>query len=1110
MKSPVYILIMFLWIASCNPAEPAIDALFSLLPPSSTKVDFTNRLIETEEFNMIEYLYFNNGGGVAAGDINNDGLVDLYFTSNQQSNRLYLNKGDLRFEEISQGAGVAGNGDWSTGVSMADVNGDGWLDIYVCQVGNYKGLKGRNQLFLNQGDLTFKEVAAQYGLDFEGFSTQSAFFDYDLDGDLDMYLLNHSVHTSQSYGSADLRLSFDKQAGDRLYRNQEVNGVHVFQDVSPEAGLYSSHIGYGLGITVSDINNDGYPDIYISNDFHENDYLYVNMGDGTFSEQLTGMMSHTSRSSMGNDVGDINNDGLLDVIVLDMLPDDQKILKQSGGEDDPELFQMKLDYGYAPQFVQNTLQLNRGANLFSEIGRLAGIHATDWSWSPLLCDVDNDGWKDLFITSGIYRRANDLDYVSFLTGGNRYFPAKDNSHVPNRTLYEKMPLQPDVNHIFRNNRDLTFTEMGPSWGMGTADFSNGSTYADLDNDGDLDLVVNNINGPASLYRNNAESLLDHHFLSVVLKGSGLNTQGLGTRITLYIKGQPHVVEQFPTRGFLSSVSGVLHFGLGTSTMLDSIKVRWPDLTERIYYQVKADQQITLKMEEGVPLPSQPGTEAKALTLFSQAVIPGLEFKHREDTFSDQDRERLIPQNLSSEGPALAVGDINGDGLDDLFAGGAKNQASAIFIQQADGSFKSLHVPLLLNDRLTEDVAAALFDADGDGDADLYIVRGGNEYPVGNPMLADRLLINNGSGSFQKSPKGALPFLAHNGSCVRPADYDGDGDMDLFVGSRSVPWAYGLSPQQVLLENDGKGNFREVAGSQINGLKDAGMVSDAEWADIDQDGSPDLVIVGEWMNVMIFQNNKGSFKDITEVAGLGKTSGWWNCIKVEDMDQDGDLDLLAGNYGLNSMLKASQEELVEMYVNDFDNNGLPEQVICSYHNGISYPIASLDELASQINGIGKRYPNYAAFAGEHAQDIFGSEKLGQSYKREAVLFESTLFVNNGDLTFLAISLPVEAQFSSVRDMEAGDFNLDGLTDLILCGNNYQGRPSLGRQDASYGLYLQGAGGNIFLAQPIAGSGLKIHGDSRNIALLESGEKQYFAVGINDDELQLTILCNEDKQ
>ncbi|MCK4992465.1 MAG: VCBS repeat-containing protein, partial [Bacteroidales bacterium] len=502
-----HLILLFVFLAfSCNRAPKGEEALYTLLPPDSAGIDFENRLTETEEFNIIEYLYFNNGAGVAAGDINNDGLTDLYFSSNQHENRLYLNKGGLMFEDITESSGVAGTGDWSTGVVMADVNGDGLLDIHVCNVGGYKGLEGTNQLFINQGDLTFREESESWGLRFQGFSTQAAFFDYDLDGDLDMYLLNHSVHTSRSYGMADLRKEEDERAGDRLYRNDSTEKGRIFNDVTTEAGIFRSQIGYGLGVNTSDINSDGYPDIYVSNDFHENDYLYINNGDGTFTERLTEMIGHTSRSSMGNDVGDFNNDALPDIMVLDMLPDDQKIRKQSGGEDERELFKLKLQYGYSHQYVFNTLQLNLGGDQFSEIGRLAGVYSTDWSWSALFCDVDNDGWKDLFVTSGIYRRANDLDYVKYLTGGNRYFPTRDNSAVPNRTLFEKMPLQPDINHLFKNNGDLTFTSMGESWGFDTPDYSNGSTYADLDNDGDLDLVVNNINGPASIYRNNAESL----------------------------------------------------------------------------------------------------------------------------------------------------------------------------------------------------------------------------------------------------------------------------------------------------------------------------------------------------------------------------------------------------------------------------------------------------------------------------------------------------------------------------------------------------------------------------------------------------------------------------
>jgi len=657
MKNSALILLVLFLVISCKPNGKKGEQLFTLLPSSSTQVDFKNQLTENEQFNIIEYLYFNNGAGVAAGDINNDGLVDLYFTSNQGPNKLYLNKGNMKFEDITESAGVAGSGNWKTGVTMADVNGDGLLDIYVCQVGKYKSLKGKNQLFINQGNLTFKEEAHKYGLDFQGFSTQAAFFDYDGDGDLYMYLLNHSVHTSRSYGDVSLRYDHDSLAGDRLYRNDLVDGKRVFHDVTQDAGIYNSQIGYGLGINVCDINNDGYPDIYISNDFHENDYLYINNKNGTFSEHLTDFIGHTSRSSMGNDIGDINNDGLLDVIVLDMLPDEEKIRKQSGGEDDYELFMFKRKYGYNYQFVRNTLQLNLGGGMFSEIGLLAGVFSTDWSWSPLFCDVDNDGWKDLFITNGIYRRANDLDYVKFLTGGNRNLPSKDNSILSDKELYEKMPLYPNISHIFKNNGDLTFSDKAKEWGINTRAFSNGSTYADLDNDGDLDLIVNNINGPAFIYRNNETTTSANHYLSVVLKGKGMNTRGIGARVTLFCGGQKQTDEQFPTRGFLSATSDVLHFGLGKNAKIDSLLVKWPDLSEQMIKDIAADQTLTLDIMYAAKQERVVHKDEEKTKLFSPVSIPGLVFKHKEDEWVDFYRERLIPHSLSSEGSALAVGNF---------------------------------------------------------------------------------------------------------------------------------------------------------------------------------------------------------------------------------------------------------------------------------------------------------------------------------------------------------------------------------------------------------------------------------------------------------------------
>jgi len=1100
MKKYILLLISMLLCFSCDPGDEKKKELLTLLTPEETGVGFVNQLTETEQFNIIQYLYFNNGAGVAAGDINNDGLTDLYFTSNQGQNKLYLNKGNFRFEDITGKAGVAGTGDWKTGVAMADVNGDGLLDIYVCQVGNYKVIHGKNQLFINQGDLTFKEEAKEYGLDFQGFSTQAAFFDYDLDGDLDMYLLNHSVHTNRSYGASDLRFEHDTLAGDRLYRNDEVNGKPFFNDVTTKTGIFNSQIGYGLGVNISDINNDGWPDIYISNDFHEDDYLYINNGDGTFSDRFKEYLRHTTRSSMGNDVADFNNDGLLDILVLDMLPEEEKIRKQSGGEDDYELYLLKLGYGYGYQFVRNNLQLNLGDGLFSEIGRLSGIFATDWSWSPLFCDIDNDGLKDIFITNGIYRRANDLDYIKFLVA-NENFSADYNKDTPDRVLYEKMPLYPNYNYIYRNNGDLTFTNMAKDWGFTTRSYSNGSAYADLDNDGDMDLITNNINEPAYVYRNNASDNENNHFLSVKLNGKGLNTNAIGTRITIYYDEKQQVVEQNTTRGFMSSSLGDLHFGLGEAEVIDSLNVRWPDLTEQVFQNIPSNQHLKLDMKDGVRSTWKPAEKDENSLLTLKTTITGLDYKHIENQYYDLNRDFLVPHTLLSEGPALAIADINGDGLDDLFAGSAKEQPSKLFIQRNDGSFRDTILPVFIKDLFSEDVDAAFFDVDGDKDNDLYIVRGGCESSLGDPLLSDRLLINDGRGGLKESPYGSLPFTANNGSCVAPGDYDNDGDIDLFVGSRSVPGAYGISPNQMLLENDGHGNYKDVTEKRLKRMKRAGMVTDACWTDYDNDGDQDLILVGEWMKVTILRNDNGNFTDATRKAGLEQTSGWWNSIYPVDIDKDGDMDLVCGNLGLNSIMKASVKEPVTMYLNDFDSNGTVDQIICSYQDGISYPVAMVDELKSQIASLDRKFPNYSDFGGKTAKELFGKKAINRSIKKTAVTFESSIFLNNGDGTFKIIKLPVTAQFSPVRDILATDIDNNGTPDLMLVGNDYTAKPNFGRYDASYGWCMLGDNDGKFKSLFPKESGFKVAGDARKIRIINVAGKEYIAVAVNGGDLQI---------
>jgi hypothetical protein len=1068
--------------------------LFELVPPHESCVAFANILPADTAVNIVSYLYYYNGGGVAAGDIDGDGLLDLYFTSNLGSNRLYRNLGNFQFEDVTARAGVADSVGWKSGVTMADVNGDGRLDIYVSAV-NYLGMQGRNVLYINNGDGTFTDRTDEYGLGFAGYSTQAAFFDYDGDGDLDMYLLNSSTFSERAQSSSTSRTVRNARAGDRLYRN---DGGH-FVDVSEQAGIYGGVEGFGLGVVVSDVNLDGCPDIYIANDFPEDDFLYLNNCDGTFTESLALTTGHTSRFSMGVDAADYNNDGRPDIAVLDMLPDSERILKTAATAESYELFTVKLAVGYHAQYTRNTLQLNRGVVggklRFSEIGYLAGIHATDWSWAPLFADLDNDGLKDLFITTGIYRRPNDLDYIASLES----LPP---GAFPTAPQIAKMPHVPLRSYAFRNNGDLTFTNMAAAWGLGTPGFSNGAAYVDLDNDGALDLVVNSFNAPAAIYRNRAREIDSAgHYLTVRLQGAGANTAGLGAKVMIAGHGTRQLVEVMPARGFQSSVDPRAHFGLGAASTVDSLIVVWPDRRYQVVTNVRADQAITLSQHDAGG--RYPYARPTAQPLFADATAQlGIAYKHEENSFFDYGREPLMPHLLSTEGPALAVADANGDGLDDIYVGGAKWQAGQLLLQGRNGRFSAASEPPpdFRADSLHEDVDAAFFDADGDGDRDLYVVSGGNEFWEGEP-LRDRLYLNDGRGNFRRAAD-ALPEFFHNGSCVVPGDFNGDGHLDLFVGSRVVTRKYGATPPSYLLENDGAGHFRDVTREKAAALAEAGLVSGAAWLDYDGDGKLDLVVVGEWMPVRVFHQETGRLVDRTAEAGLAGTNGWWNSVQAVDLNGDGKLDLVLGNLGLNAYIRASPKEPARLYLGDFFQDGTLDQILTVYRHGISYPLAGRDELIRAMPALRRRYPTYASLGASRIEDILPKKALRRARVLEADTFANAIALNRGDGKFELRPLPVEAQFAPVYASLAGDFDGDGQTDLIIAGNFYGVTPVQGRYDASYGLLLHGEGRGNFSAVDMERGGLAIEGQVRRMTVLtRANGERLILVARNNDQLQV---------
>ena len=1084
-------LLIALALAGCRrSAEP--PALFERLAPSTTGITFENRLPDDSALNILNFLYYYNGGGVAAGDVDGDGRPDLYFTSNLGSDRLYLNRGGYRFEDVTTRAGVAGPSGWNTGVTMADVDGDGRLDIYVSTV-SYRGLRGHNALYINNGDGTFTDRAHDFGLDFEGYATQAAFFDYDGDGDLDLFTISYSTHDDQTSGAPkrDVRAT---RGGGRLYRN---DGGH-FVDVSASAGIYGGVEGFGLGLVVSDIDLDGCPDVYVANDFQENDFLYHNNCDGTFTESIARATGHTSRFSMGVDAADVNDDGRPDLIVADMLPDEEAIRNSSASTEDYALSESRIRAGYHPQIARNTLQLNRGDGRFSEIGLLAGVSATDWSWAPLLADLDDDGHKDLFITSGIYRRPNDLDYIDFVGQPSVQAALADTTNPANRALVQRMPHVPGRNRAFRNGGDLRFTDVSRPWGLDGAGFSNGAVYVDLDNRGTLDLVVNAIDAPAAIYRNRGRGATGNNSLTVALHGTGGNTGGIGTKLFVRSGGRTQLVEQSPTRGFQSSVDPRLHVGLGRAATAESVTVVWPDRRFQLLTNVPANRPLVLSQRDASGRWSPP---AVATPLFHDVTAERrVDVTHVENAFVDFEREPLMPRLLSTEGPALAAADVNGDGLDDLFFGGSVRQAARLLLQQRDGTFRPSEQPSIAADSIAEDVDAVFFDANGDGSPDLYVVSAGNQFEIPAAPMRGRLYLNDGEGHFTRDVA-AIPELYDNGGCVAAGDFDGDGHIDLFVGSRSVPGRYGVSPKSRLLRNDGRGRFVDVTAERAPALSDAGMITSAAPVDYDGDGHLDLVVAGEWTPVRVFHGEQGRLVERTTQVGLDGSEGWWNSVTIADVNGDGRPDLVLGNLGLNSFITASPSAPARLYVGDFAHDGRPVPILTVPRADGEHPVAGRDELIRAIPALRERFPTYASFGASTIDRIVPEADRRAARTLVARTFASAVALNDGRGHVSLHPLPLEAQFAPVQAAVAEDFDGDGRIDLLLGGNFYGVPPIQGRYDASYGLLLRGTGGGRFAAIDMMQSGIEITGQVRRIRSLRSTSGRLVAVARNADRLLL---------
>ncbi len=1071
---------------SCDPDS---QVLFPEVSSSKSGISFENKLSPTQEWNILTYLYYYNGGGVGSADFNGDGLLDLYFVGNQDRDHLYLNNGDLTFSEISEQAGITNTTGWSNGVSIVDINGDRLPDIYVSKVGAYKNIEGRNLLYINkgvdeEGIPRFIEQAEEYNLDLVGFSSQAVFFDYDQDGDLDMYQLNHSVHPNRSYGKGSKRTETDDLAGDKLLENRE--GKYV--DVSYDAGIFQGNIGYGLGVSVGDLNCDGYPDLYVGNDFFENDYLYLNQGNGTFVDIISmdnTVLGHTSHYSMGNSIADVNNDGLLDIVSLDMLPEDIETYKSSGGEDPYPIYSYYLRNGYAPQYIQNTLHLNRGSMTFNEIAHLSGIASTEWSWSVLVNDFDLDGMRDIHITNGILGATNDMDFVSFIAQDKIQRAISRGTEGQSLEFTQQLPSKKVRNYTYKNLGKATFKNVSNTWFNAEPGYSAGSIYADLDNDGDDDIIINNTNGIAQVYENTIEEN-GSNYISVDYEGDSGNTFGIGVKCFIYCGNLQLLDENYPVRSYLSSVPPISTFGLGSATQIDSIQVVWPGGKFETVYDIPSNQKITF---------DESNAKGDFYTLRKIPVGPlinsdvKLDFRHLDPLSYEFDREPLIPFSKGNEGPSISVGDINDDGLDDIFIGGAKRQNSALFTQTSEGTFQEIQTSTFQPHSNNEDTDHEFFDADNDGDQDLIVVSGGNEFQNGIE-LQPRLYVNQ-NGQFRLI-EGLFGNIEVHASVVKCFDFDGDGDLDILIGSNTVPWEFGANSRNYLLENLGDLKFADATDSLAPKLKDVGLIEDVVIIDFDNNGHQDLIMAGYWMPVTILFND-GSFIG-SERLEMPASEGWWNCLEIADFDKDGDLDIVAGNWGLNTRLKASEKEPIRLYRNDFDDNGKVDPILSYIYQGKETTLALKDELVKQLPILNKKYLSYKSFAESDFQSVFDNSKLQESELLHVYELASCFFKNEGNNNFEKQYLPRGAQVSSVHDIAVDDINGDGYLDMMLVGNTWEISTQLGRLDASHGTLLLNDQKGYFTESV---QSFNVNGPARNIKRITIDDKIHYMVSINND-------------